>query len=240
MQKWRVNAAMLHSTYTINSYHEHILHASSVDSARHIFIIPPLFDEMNRMRRVLVSVMRILAKRGISSALPDLPGCNESLANLADQDLDIWRDAISVAAQQLRVTHIVSIRGGALVDHGPADLPHWRLSPVKGGSLLKTMLRTRIASDKESGIATSMDGLLELGSAAPIDLAGNMLSPAMLASLHDSEPAPLINVMTAGLGDGTNDVSGSALWMRAEPQDDPHMAASIALRLEQWSASCGR
>jgi hypothetical protein len=243
---------MFHSTYEINGHHEYMLRAVSSagsgdgsesglgNTARHILIVPPLFDEMNRMRRVLVSAMRELAVAGISSSLPDLPGCNESIAKLADQDLDIWRGAITAAAQQSGASHIASIRGGTLIDDGPAALPHWRLSPVKGGSLLKTMLRTRIASDKEAGVITSMDSLLELGSCAPIELAGNMLSPAMLASLNDAEAAMIPNAVTATLGDGPGDVKGSAIWMRAEPQDDPQMAASIASQLDHWSSACGQ
>ena len=226
-----------HLTYDIVGGQEQCLAFGPVDATRNILIIPPLFDEMNRMRRVLVSAMRDLAGRELATMLPDLPGCNESLAALAEQDLDGWRSAIAVAAEQYGATHIASLRGGCLIDDGADALPVWRLSPVKGASLLKTVIRTRIAGDKEAGLATSADELIAAGRSAPIELAGNMISPAMLASLETAEPAPLERLTLASLGE--DGVSGSALWLRAEPQDDSQMAASIADNLDRWSASCG-
>lgn len=201
-----------------------------------ILIIPPLFDEMNRMRRVCVSAMRHLAERNVSSVLIDLPGCNESLALLEQQSLDGWHDAVAACAAQLGATHIAAIRGGALVDDGCPQLPHWRLVPVKGASLLKTMIRTRIAGEKEAGTVITEALLMEQAAVEPIELAGNRLGPDMIAQLSVAEPAALPNVRERKLGD---DIAGSPLWLRAEPQDDAAFAAAIADDLERWSASCG-
>jgi hypothetical protein len=204
------------------------------DSARRILIVPPLFDEMNRMRRVLVSAMRDLADRGVGSALIDLPGCNESLAALSEQSLDGWRDAVETCATQLAATHIASIRGGALIDTGHTDLPHWRLAPVNGASLLKTMIRTRIAGEKEAGNSVTEAQLFAQAETARIELAGNMLGPDMIAQLAIAEPVALTNLTERKLGE---DIVGSPLWLRAEPQDDAVFAANIAADLEHWSAS---
>lgn len=206
------------------------------DSARRILIIPPLFDEMNRMRRVCVSAMRGLAERGVGSLLIDLPGCNESLAPLESQSLHGWRDAVIACAGQLSITHIASIRGGALVDNGPASLPHWRLAPAKGPSLLKTMIRTRIAGEKEAGNIVTESQLMQQATTGPIELAGNNLGPDMVAQLAVTEPAALPHVTERKLGEH---IGGSPLWLRAEPQDDAIFAANIADDLERWSASCG-
>ena len=203
-----------------------------IGSARQILIVPPLFDEMNRMRRVLVSAMRGLAGRGAGSVLIDLPGCNESLARLEDQQLDGWRDAVAACAVQLGATHVASVRGGALVD-GVSELPHWRLAPAKGSSLLKTMIRTRIAGEKEAGRNLSEAELLAQAETGPIELAGNLLGAEMVAHLSVAEPDPLQNLTERKLGD---DIAGSPLWLRAEPQDDPAMAARIAEDLDRWSA----
>ncbi len=230
---------MQHLHYLYSGSQEYTIGFGPVDTARSLLIIPPLFDEMNRMRRVLVSAMRDLALRGVASVMPDLPGCNESLSPLVDQDLECWRGAIVAAAQAFGATHIVSVRGGSLIDDGPGTLPHWRLAPVNGGSLLKTMLRTRMAGDKEAGIASSMDSLLEKGRREPTELAGNIISPAMLASLEAGEPAELNELTIATLGSDGDSINGSALWLRAEPQDDAAMAASLAEHLDRWSASCG-
>ena len=167
--------------------------------------------------------------------LPDLPGCNESQADIAAQDIDGWRDAMNMAAQQFGATHIASIRGGALIDDGTA-LPHWRLAPAKGASLLKTMLRTRIAADKEGGRITSIESLLAEAQNRPLELAGYRLSAKMLFSLEHGDPAAHANEREVSL----TDICGSALWLRAEPQDDAAMSAAIADDLDRWSASCGR
>jgi hypothetical protein len=221
--------------YRYAGHDEHVL-CFGAGSARRILIIPPLFDEMNRCRRMLVQAMRGLAERGAGSLLIDLPGCNESLAGLQQQSLSTWREAVHAAATQLDATHIAALRGGALIDNGAADLPHWRLAPAKGSGLLKTLFRTRIAGDREAGRATSEAGLIEAAKAAPIDLAGNLLGPDMVAELASAEPATVAQLTVRTLG---QEVAGSTLWLRAEPQDDPAMSAAIAADLDQWSASCG-
>ena len=221
--------------YTVAGHDEFCLSFGS-DSARRILIIPPLFDEMNRMRRVLVSAMRDLAGRSVGCVLIDSPGCNESVAPLERQSLDTWRDAVAACASQLSVTHIASMRGGSLIDSAQLDLPHWRLAPVKGASLLKTMIRTRIAGEKEAGNSISEAQLLAQAQTAPIELAGNMLGPDMVAQLAVAEPVALPHLTERKLGE---DIIGSPLWLRAEPQDDPLFAANIAADLDRWSASCG-
>ncbi|RDV02710.1 hypothetical protein DXH95_12220 [Sphingorhabdus pulchriflava] len=185
---------------------------------------------------MLVQAMRGLAERGTGSFLIDLPGCNESLVALENQSLSTWRKAVSAAATQLGATHIASLRGGALVDDGTPDLPHWRLAPAKGSSLLKTMIRTRIAGDKEAGKTTSEAALIEAAKTGPIELAGNMLGPAMVEELASTEPAEVAQLAVRALG---QDIAGSTLWLRAEPQDDPAMSDAITADLHLWSASCG-
>jgi hypothetical protein len=223
-----------YSTYDYGGREEFRLTTGDPVAERCLLIIPPLFDEMNRMRRVLVSAARMLGPRGMFVVMPDLPGTNESLAPLSDQTLAGWRQALAAAAGDLRVTHIVSVRGGALIDNALGDLPVWRLAPAKGASLLKTMIRTRIASDKENGVATTSEVLLADGRAQGLELAGNMFGAAMIADLESAVPHESPAIMLGDLGD-----KGSALWLRAEPQDDPVMAAAIADALDIWSASCG-
>lgn len=226
--------ASVHLEYESGGLNEFCLSFGKADAARTILVIPPLFDEMNRTRRMLVEAMRMLADRGVRSLLPDLPGCNESLADIATQTLHSWRNAMTDAARQLGATHIASIRGGVLIEGCPA-LPHWRLAPAKGSSLLKTMLRTRIAADKEAGRANSMENLLADAQNGPLELAGYMLSPDMLFSLEQGEAAPMEGARNVALGE----IGGSALWLRAEPGDDSAMSAAIAEDLDRWSASCG-
>lgn len=230
----------LHLTYDIGGREEKILGFGDMNSTRKALIIPPLFDEMNRVRRMLVCAMRDLAARGVATFLPDLPGTNESLALMPEQDLEMWRTAMILAAEQLGATHIAAIRGGALVDDGLPDVPHWRLAPVKGASLIKTMMRTRIAGDKEAGMSTSMDDLLAEAQISRVELSGNLLNLKMVDQLTTAEPAALPRVHTVNVGDGPDMITGSALWLRAEPQDDAAMSAALAAELDRWSASCGK
>ena len=62
-----------------------------------LLVIPPLFEEANKLRHQLVEVLRRLDASGIDSFIPDLPGCNESRALLGQQTLENWRAATAAA-----------------------------------------------------------------------------------------------------------------------------------------------
>ncbi|MEC8178678.1 MAG: hypothetical protein VX072_03345, partial [Pseudomonadota bacterium] len=70
-----------------------------------LLVIPPLFEEANKLRRQIVEIMRRLDDAGIDSVLPDLPGCNESPAPLENQSLTSWRAAAAEAADRFQATH---------------------------------------------------------------------------------------------------------------------------------------
>lgn len=228
-----MSAAPVHLHYEFGGAHECCLSFGDAGANRTILIVPPLFDEMNRVRRMLANAMRRLAEGGARTLLPDLPGCNESLAQLAGQTIETWQNAVAAAALQLGATHVASIRGGALVDHN-TGLPLWRLATVKGSALLKTMLRTRIAAEKEAGRTVTIEQLMAAAQSAPLELSGNLLGIAMLESLDSAEPVPTTNLREVALAD----IAGAPLWLRAEPQDDADMSTAIAADLDHWSASC--
>lgn len=204
-----------------------------------VLLVLPLFDEMNRLRRTAAMAMRILGDRSIATLIPDLPGTHESEAALDTQSLDSWAMAVAAAADQWHASHIASFRGGALIDHGPAALPHWRCAPARGANLLKTMLRTRIAADKEAGVATSSSDLLEQAAIGPVELAGNLFGPAMIASLSEAQAADLPDLTALALASGNStpapgEITGSPLWLRAEPGEDPAFAKAIADGITAW------
>ena len=231
-----MNLAPRHLSYRFAGFDEACLSFGDAQADRVMLIVPPLFDEMNRVRAVLVGAMRELATCGVMTLLPDLPGCNESLAPIAEQTIESWTRAMTAAAGNFGATHIASIRGGALVVSDIA-LPQWRMAPVKGASLLKTMLRTRIASDKEAGLTTTADGLMTDAQSGPIELSGYLLGADMLAGLDAAVPGEAAFEMT--LGDGPGQLRGKPLWLRAEPQEDADMSAALGAELDRWSASCG-
>ncbi len=230
-----MNVTPDHIFYQTAGAREYILRFDAGAAERAIAIIPPLFDEMNRTRRMMIEAMRALGLRGVSSMLPDLPGCNESLAPMAQQSITGWRNAVADVTRQYKVTHIAAIRGGCLLDD-VAGLPSLRLAPVAGASLLKTMLRTRIAADREAGVNTSMEELRAMGERADCDLAGYALGPSMLKELDAANPAQgdfISEVQNA-------DIAGTPLWLRSEPGENANMSAALAARLDAWSATCGR
>jgi hypothetical protein len=189
---------------------------------RRLLIAPALFDEANRMRRLTVEVMRRLDKSGIDCFLPDLPGCNESTQDLALVEPEDWRMALQAAARHFGATHVLAIRGGALVV--PDALPGWLYAPVKGATLIKTMLRARVIAAREAGREESADALFAQGLEMGIDLAGWSLSGEMLRQMHEALPAMRDNLALVA----QDTIGGGALWLRAEPDEDPEQADALA------------
>ncbi len=186
-----------------------------------LLIVPPLFEEMNRTRRMLVETQRLLDGFGVDSMLPDLPGCNESPQAFAAQSLGSWRDAMAAAARHFAATHVLAVRGGALVF--PTSLPGWVLEPLKGAAILRQLLRARVLFAKEAGREENSGDLLEHGRNHGLELAGYRLSAALVAgldaALHEDEGQRVIRL---------SDLGGSALWLRSEPGEDPVQSAALA------------
>ena len=186
-----------------------------------LLIVPALFDAANRMRRFTAEVMRRLDGAGIDCFLPDLPGCNESLAPLAEQTPTSWRSAMAAAAGHFSATHVLAIHGGALF--APAHLPGWLYAPASGASLLRQMLRTRIFAAREAGRTETQPQLLELAQTEGLDLAGYRLSPAFLAEFEPLAAAnPDQRVITQ------DQLGGAGLWLRAEPGESREQADALA------------
>ncbi|MFN3817493.1 hypothetical protein [Blastomonas sp.] len=209
------------------------------ESGSRLLILPPLFDEANRVRHLMVECAQGFAELGIASLLPDLPGCNESLTPLDNASISLWQAALVTCAEQLGpVSHVVSLRGGALLDDALGDLPRWRLAPVKGGQLLRTMLRTRIASDREAGVASSSEALLDTARSQGIELAGNSLSPCMIRELDAASPSEGGAIRLVRFADdplaADGRIAGAPLWLRAEPAHDPAMASAMAADIAAW------
>lgn len=218
---------------------EHILRIDPAGVPRAtILIVPPLFEEANRTRRTLVLAMRALATDGFAAWLPDLPGQNESLVPLAHVDLARWQEALAkVAADVDGPVIIASVRGGALIDHRAEAAAWWRLAPVGGASLLRTLMRARVSADREAGQTSSLESLQEQAQTTPLLLAGNLLAPTMVAGLGTGEAQAVAPLRSVGLG--ADGIAGTPLWLRAEPGEDSAMAAAIAADISAWSTTCG-
>jgi hypothetical protein len=187
-----------------------------------VLVLPALFDEANKTRHLAVETMRRLDGAGIDSVLPDLPGCNESLAPLEPQTLVGWREAAQAVARHFRTTHVLTIRAGAIL--APPGLPGWRYAPIGGANAVRALLRARTISAREAGRAETLEGLAEQGRSEGIELAGYQVGAALfreleIAALPDSG-------ILRDIDQGT--VGGGGPWLRAEPDFDPAQADALA------------
>ena len=187
-----------------------------------LLIVPALFDEANRMRRFTVEVMRRLDAAGIDSVLPDLPGTGESLAPLETQSLQHWCSAVAAASQHFGATHVLGIRGGCLAV--PDGMPGWQYAPVKGGSILRQMLRARTLAAREAGREETREELTSLALSEGIELAGYRIGPQLFADLEEAQ-APQHDGQSV-IEQGT--VGGAGLWLRAEPGESREQADALA------------
>lgn len=192
-----------------------------------VLVIAPLFDEMNRLRRTLTLAIRALDAAGIDAVMPDLPGCNESLAPFAAQSIEGWRSATAAAAAQFGATRVLAVRGGALV--APEGMAGIAFEPVSGASLLKGLLRARSLAAREAGRDEPAAALLEAGRRDGLELAGYPCGAPLVAGLDAAVPSPALQPLKlAELG------TGSALWLRAEPGEDAAMAGALARRVAEF------
>ncbi|WP_367183306.1 hypothetical protein [Novosphingobium sp.] len=179
-------------------------------------------DEANKLRHFTVEVMRRLDGAGIDSFLPDLPGCNESGQDLATIEPEDWSTAIHAASRHFAATRVLAIRGGGLLC--PPAMAGWHYAPLKGASILKTLLRARIIAAREAGRDENIDDLLANGLEDGIELAGFHLSGEMLRQLQSLVPQTRSEICIVDHAT----IGGRALWLRAEPDFDPVQADALA------------
>lgn len=199
-------------------------YATAFDKGRahRVLVLPAWFDESNKLRHFTVEVMRRLDGSGIDSFLPDLPGCNESLAPLEEQTIGSWRNEAAEAAWHFSATHVLAIRAGANI--APDSLPGWRYAPLAGSSQLRALLRVRVLASREAGRDEDRDRLLGLGRQSGLEVAGYRLGAAMVDGLAEAE-LPAANKQR---DIAQSDVGGAGLWLRAEPDHDRRQADALA------------
>ncbi|WP_284125645.1 hypothetical protein [Parerythrobacter aestuarii] len=192
------------------------------DRKHRLLVIPPLFDEHNKLRHQLVEVMYRLDLSGIDSVLPDLPGWNESTQPLPAQSLESWREAIKAAVVHFKPTRFLAVRAGTLLV--PIGLPGWDYAATSGRQVLRGMVRARMIAAKEAGRDETSDALMELARREGVELAGWHLGAPMVRQLEEAEPGE--SPIRTRIDQAT--VGGKPLWLRAEPDDDPEQADAVA------------
>ncbi|MCR9180878.1 MAG: hypothetical protein NXH71_11725 [Erythrobacteraceae bacterium] len=201
---------------------EELLVAFDRGRTRRLLVCPAWFDEANKLRRFTVEVMRRLDNVGIDSFLPDLPGCNDSLAPAALQTLPGWRAGMEAAAHKFGATNVLAIRAGALL--APAHLPGWHYAAQSGPKLLRGMIRARTIAARDAGLEEQADTLMALGRSEGLVLGGWQLGAAMIRDLETAEP-----VRAQGHSDiAQSQVGGPGMWLRAEPDEDAKQADALA------------
>lgn len=189
---------------------------------RRVLVCPAWFDEANKLRRFTVEVMRRLDAAGIDSFLPDLPGCNDSLARLDGQTLAGWRETMAAAAQAFAAGHVFAIRAGALL--APGNLPGWHYAAQSGPKLLRGMIRARTIAAREAGREEKAEALMALGRSEGLTLGGWPIGAALIRELESAGPV---------LAEGQREITqamlgGPGLWLRAEPGEDAAQADALA------------
>jgi hypothetical protein len=191
-----------------------------------ILFVPPLFEEMNRTRALLVGAMRRLAKGGQCCWLLDLSGTGESERELAQVTWSDWRHDVTAAAayiaEKSKKPLLASLRGGALLDDGATARGWWRFAPLDGAAVTRDLVRS--------------------GLAGGVEWAGYAPSDALKAKLEAATPAAVRLLRTVRLatdrGEADAKVEGPALWRRSEPGNSAELAEAIAADLLRWSSEC--
>ena len=199
--------------------------------ARRVVILPAWFDEANKLRRFTLDVMRALDAAGIDSFLPDLPGCNESLAPLESQTLAGWRAGAAASAEAVGASEVLAIRAGALLV--PPGLPAWHYAALSGPKLLRGLIRARTIVAREAGLSESAEDLMAIGREAGLVLGGWMIGADMLRGLESAEIPASDNARAIT----TADLGGPGLWLRAEPGEDIAQSQRLAAIIADGGSS---
>ncbi len=100
-------------------------------------------------------------------------------------------------------------------------------------------MRTRIASDKEAGLSTDMAQITAEARSGSVNLAGNSIGSVLFSELENAVPTPSEHAQTVQLESSTRaadaKLPGSALWLRAEPDEDLLLSGAITDSLASWA-----
>jgi hypothetical protein len=201
------------------------------DTGSIVVLALPLFEETNRTRTFAVTMLRALAEQRVASVLPDFPGQGESERPTIEFCLKDARqsydDLVEHLSAQRRVLG-VSIRSGALIGG------QWQFSPATGSDLLRDLARARqLATGDRFDRAEVGDD--------PIEFAGNLLSPDLLAELGEAVPLEETRIVRLESDPREADlkVPGTPIWRRSEPGNDISLAQMLVTDIVEWMETCG-
>lgn len=203
------------------------------DTGPVLIVALPLFEEANRTRTFTVGLLRMLAARGITSLLPDVPGQGESLVPLTSMTIPRMAEALAAVTGRCRAegrrSYALGIRSGALLDSAAAHAGRWHFAPQSGEDLLRDLHRIWRAAGHTGDRDVMMRG------AGTVEIAGNLLSADLLSSLAAATPIDQPGVPRR-IVDRPPD--STPLWRRSEPGNDPALARTLADDIAIWLATC--
>lgn len=209
---------------------------TEVGAGTPLLLIPPLLEEMNRCRAILVGAARVLGEQGFAVTVPDLPGTGESPRRLADVRWDEWRGFVAALTAELRPAAVLSVRGGALLE--PEAIPAWRLSPVDGVRITRDLIRARRAA----GAKESAEAIDTAARAGRTEFAGYSMGANLYAGLADARVADAVARTVRLRGDAAASdrvIDAAPPWRTAEPRRDPELSAVLGEDIAAWAATCG-
>lgn len=223
------------------------------DAGPVVVIAMPLFEEANRLRAFVVMLCQALATRGVASALPDLAGQGESLVPLESLSLlrisESYEGAVDQFRNAGRKTYGVAIRSGALLDKLGLLDGRWHFAPQDGPDLLRGLTRIKQAA---TGAGKPLSALWYFDPALPeetpdppVEIAGNWISTNLLTDLvvyapWQADDGGFVRTVRLDTDPKPADrhVPGAPLWRRAEPGNDPALAALFADDIADWIVRC--
>lgn len=162
-----------------------------------VLALPPLFEEMNKSRRMAALFGRALAAAGWKVVRCDLHGCGDSGGELRDATWSTWLDELcdELAAFDDGPVWLWATRGGALLlppllsrlKDRPVDLLLWQ--PVTNGAThLNQFLRLHTAGKilGTAGARHEQTPGQRLKSGSNVEVGGYELSPGLASSIESA------------------------------------------------------
>lgn len=213
----------------------------------------PLFEEANRCRAFAVTLCRALARHGVASVLPDLPGQGESLVPLQTLSSskaigEGFEAAVAAVNGTEHRSYGVAIRSGALICYLAEVRGQWQFAPQSGPDLLRDLTRIKQAALPATSLpdAWYQEPLAGEGQQQPpVEVAGSLISANFFTTLKadviwhtdDDGPWRVVRLHT-DRRPADRYVPGISLWRRAEASNDPALAALLADDIVDWIAAC--
>ena len=192
------------------------------ENGRTVIFVQPLFEELNRCRRLFRDIGAALETRGIASALPDLPATGDH-EELGPFSLGAAREALKAfAAREETAPLLLSVRSGVLL--APKGSHHVSIAPIRGGErILAELIRGHAIGERErTGKAfarTDAEDAWRKGET--VTLTGYPITPQSFGDLSAAKPADHRQL----------DYGGPPVWRQADPVATADAAAHVAKQI---------